>query len=180
MDHLENFEMDNGEISKLSEKIKLLNQVRKEIEDKEYELKKLKDIEKGISGEDIPQFLSKFGIDSIKLDNGAQVTIEEKINVSLPKKDVIKRNNLMKWISENGGAGIIKDTLTMFDPENSIIEKVKELGVSFERKKDIHASTLKAFFKEILGLKKNTIQKVEISEIPKEANLYIYKETKIK
>lgn len=176
----ENFEIDPQQLSNLSERIKELRNIREDIESLEKKLKDLKNIESKISSEEIPEHLSKFGIDSIKLEDGQEVSIKEDIHVTLPKTNPVKREKMLEWISAHGGGGIIKDNLIVQDPTEDIIDYTKDKNFSFERKKDIHSQTLKAFFREIIGMKKNSIQKVDLDEIPPEANFYIYKKTNIK
>jgi len=177
---LETSTLDKGNLTKLSEKINSLKRIRTEIKQCESRMKDLKNIEKVISGEDIPQFMSAYGIDSINLDDGSGVSVKESVYVSLPKTDPIKRRKVLEWVSEHGGSGIIKDNLTIKDPSYDIISTLDNAGYSYERKKDINALSLKAFIKNILGMQKNSIQKVDLADIPPEVNLFIGKETKIK
>ena len=75
---------------------------------------------------------------------------------------------------------MIKDTLTVVDPTQAVINSLNELGVLSERKKDIHAASLKAFIRELLGLKKNTRAKMTVVDLPTELNPYVYSQTIIK
>ena len=132
------------------------------------------------SQEDIPNFLTQFGIDELKLENGYKVTIKQDIACSLPKTDFAKRQKVLSFISNNGGGGMIKDTLTVVDPTQAVINSLNELGVLSEHKKDIHAASLKAFIRELLGLKKNTRAKMTVVDLPTELNPYVYSQTIIK
>lgn len=157
-----------------------LKKGRKTIAYLEDQLRVAKEFEKKLSQEEIPNLLLSKGISSLSLDDGLTVSINESIKVSLPKKDLIKRANILKWIIENGGANIIKRELTIEEPSIQTISILKKNAVLFEDKKNIHASTLKAWFKSKLGMSKNSLQEIEIGDVPKEANLFLYKETKIK
>jgi hypothetical protein len=180
LSYLEATEIKESDLQELAPKIRALQTVRKKIKDLEEELKAVKDIEKRLSGEEIPQFLSKFALSKLTLEDGSSLEVKEEIYVSLPKTDLIKRKKVMNWIIQHGGEGLVKDKVTIEDPGDTVLIALNNLECPYERKKDIHSQTLKAFFKNILGLKKNTIQQVELSEVPKEANLFIYKETKLK
>lgn len=177
---LESTELDKNSLNKLSEKVNNLKRIRKEIAQHEEMLKELKKLESTISGEEIPSFMAQFGIDSLTLDDGSGLTIKEDLSVSLPKLDPIKRKLIMDWISENGGRHLIKDNVTIEDVDETIMEALQDLNCYYTRKKDINPQSLKAFFRDLLGMKKNTVQKVELTDIPVEANLFVYRETKIK
>jgi len=181
-DFLENIETSTPEddLKKLSKLSIFLKEKRKIISQLEMQLAEAKENERQLSQEEIPMLLLKNNITSVNLEDGSEVSIQEKIRVSLPKKDVMKRITIMKWIIENGGANIIKRELKIEEPEKGVIDFLKENNVFFEDKKDIHASTLKAWFSSKLGMSKNSLQEIEIGDVPIEANLFIFKETKIK
>lgn len=172
--------LTNNNLSELSGKIKRLLKLRENIKEMEEKLKQVKKEENQLSGEEIPAYLAQFGIDSIKLDNGKSVTIREDLKCSLPKTDYVKRKNYLNWLRENGGSDIIKEELTINSPNAKIIEHLRKENITFLQSENIHPSTLKAFFRDILGITKNSVAKMEKSELPDYINLYIHRETKIK
>ncbi len=176
----QNDEMQSDSLKTLATLSKKLKDVRQEIAGAEEFLKILNKQEAQLSKEEIPNLLLSRGLSSISLDCGDKIEIQEKIYVTLPKKDLIKRKEVMRWIIEQGGANIIKRELKIDEPEDSVLTCLKENHICFEDKKDIHSSTLKAWFRSKLGISKNSLQEIEIGDVPKSANLFIYKETKIK
>lgn len=146
----------------------------------EKRLKQVKERERKLSQEEIPSLLLQNGLTMIQLNDGRKLEIEEKLHVSLPKKDPVKRSKVLQWVIENGGSDIIKDELTIEDPDISWIQKLKEMGVPYERKKDIHHQSFAAFVRNKLGMTKGSLPELEANDVPEEANLYLYKETKIK
>ena len=91
-----------------------------------------------------------------------------------------KRKTVLKWIIKNGGGSIIKRNLNIEEPGLGVLEFLVKHQIIFEDKKDINAGTLKAWFNSKLGISKNSLQEIEIGDVPKEAGLFVYKETKIK
>jgi len=179
LEHVESPTPEN-DLKKLSKLSIFLKEKRKIIALLEMQLAEAKENERQLSQEEIPMLLLRNSVTSINLEDGSKVSIQEKIRVSLPKKDFIKRNTVMKWIIENGGANIIKRELKIEEPEKGVIDFLKENNIFFEDKKDIHASTLKAWLSSKLGMSKNSLQEIEVGDVPIEANLFIFKETKIK
>ena len=167
-------------IELLGGKCRLLKEKRKEINQAEMHLSELKKQEETLSREEIPDLLLQTGLTEIKLESGERVEIKEKIACSLPKKDTGKRKIVLNFIIEQGGEHIIKRKLSVEEPEEFIITFLQEKRIPYSDIKDIHASTLKAWFSEKLGIKKNSLQELELQDIPKEANVFVYKETNIK
>lgn len=106
--------------------------------------------------------------------------MDKSLSVSLPKKDVLKRRTVLNWIIENGGEGIVDEILSVEDPEEELFSYLQQQAIPFNHNKDIHHSRLKAWFRAKLGIKKGTLQEIEVGDVPTEANLFIYSETKIK
>jgi len=181
-DFLENVRdiQDEDSLRQVSRYAFELSSLRKRIDLAEEKLKELKKEELKLSNEEIPDLLLSMGLTSISLDSGEKITIEENLHVSLPKKDLAKKRIVLIWIIENGGADMIKKELIIDEPEKKIIDYLKETHIPFKQQQGIHPSTLKAFFKSKLGITKGSLQEIEVGDVPEEANLYVYKETKIK
>jgi hypothetical protein len=130
----------------------------------------------------IPEMFAQLGITNITLENGKKVTVDTKISVSLPKKDPMRRRQALEWLTNNGGESIIKENVTV--DEKGYVEAAKKLfdsqQVPYTSDKDVHPQTLKAFFNEALGNKKNSMQTILPSEVPEVFSLYQYSETKLK
>jgi hypothetical protein len=166
------------EISTQCLKLKVL---RKHLEDIEKEESELKKEELELSRRIIPELLQKNGIDSIRLISGEVVEIREDLSVTIPKEDYLKRKQAFQYIeSLEGGKDIIKEKLTIDDYTDEIKSILQSKNVAFSENKDIHYQTLKSFFKDMLGMKKNTPAKIEFSNVPDCLIVYRYKETKFK
>lgn len=171
--------LDSAALATLQGKLSGLTDLRTQIAEVESHLKELKKEEMKRSREDIPSFLLQFGINRLDLDNGMCVTIKEDIACTVPKTDMVKRQAVMNFLIKNGGGGLIKDKVQIEDPTVAVMNKLEEDGVQYARTQDVNTSSLKAFVRGLLGLKKNTVASVEVSEVPKELNLYVYRETKV-
>ncbi len=180
MDFLESVKITKKDVEDLGQKIQLLKSIEAEIQETKEKLRELQEKYDTVSGEDIPAFLNQFGISSLSLNDGSKVTVKEDVFVSIPKSDMEKREKVLAWIEGHGGAAIIKDHITIEAPEQNVRDALAVIGAVYTEKKDIHAQTLKAFFRDLLGMNNNCIQKVSLSDIPEELHLYIKKQTKIK
>jgi len=169
-----------SDLSHLSIMCQDLEGLRVHIKESEEHLKKLKMQELKLSGEMIPEFLQLKGLSGVTLGTGAKIEITEDVKVSLPKTDPAKRKIALDFLRNNNGADIIKDTLTINCPEDTIKNYLIDESVPFKEEETVHPQTLKAYYTDLLGLKKNTIQRVNIEDVPKECGLFIYKKTKIK
>jgi hypothetical protein len=177
---LESNDVTGDDLKTLSTLCDRLKEKRKEIALMELQLKSLKETERKLGQEEIPNLLFSKGISSLSLEDGSTVTVRESVKVSIAKTDKQKRAEAFKWIIENGGAGIIKRELRIEEPEQQTITFLKDNSIAFDDKKDIHHSTLKAWFSSKLGISKNSLQEIEMGDVPSSINLFMYNETKIK
>ena len=175
----ENEPCEQDDLKRLSILCLILKEKQKLISEMEKKLAMLKSEETKLSSEEIPMFLKQKGLKAIQLEDGHKVEIKESVHVSLPKTDLVKRKIVMDFIISNGGSPMIKEQISVEDPEQSFIEFLNKESIPYEYKKDIHPSTLKAWFSSKLGKSKNSIQEINEEDVPKEANLFIKKETKI-
>ena len=167
-------------LKELSEKVTKLIQKRKDINFAEDKLKEIKKEEEELSRQAIPQLLLSCGLSSISLSSGEKIEIIEKLTVSIPKKDEENRKKVMKWLIKIGGANLIKQELKVEEPEQSIINFLQKEGIPFMNLHSVNARSFTAFLNAKLGMKKGSLQELELADIPKEVNPFVYKETKIK
>jgi hypothetical protein len=180
VDFLNDVNEDPKDLKQLSKLCKDLSEHRELIAATEMQLSELKDKERKLSQEAIPDLLLTNGLSALTLDDGSKVELKESLKVALPKTDNFKRAKAFQWITNNGGSDIIKDAITINEPEQDTINLLNENDIPYAAKRDIHHSTLKAWVSRKLGITKNSLQEINISDIPKELNVFIYKETKIK
>lgn len=178
---LEKGSKDNGKdiLADLGALILELISTRKDIDFAELQLKGLNEKEEGLSREEIPQLLLERGLTSITMDTGEKVSIDEKIHVTLPK-DPSRRRTVLAWLINQGGEHLIKKELKVEEPERKVVDFLIKNGIPHVTEETIHSASLKAFIQAKLGIAKGSLQEIEVGEVPKEANLFVYNETKIK
>lgn len=171
--------MQSGDLEKLGAMLTLLANKEERVAELTNELKQLEKEVRGLSREEIPDFLLSRGLRDLTLEDGTRVEVKEKVSVRLPK-DPVKKNIVLKWLIEQGGGNLIDQKLTVDDPEQDIIDYCKKQGIPFNQDRNVHFARFKSFVSSKLGLTKGSLPEIEASDIPKEANLYVYKETKLK
>ncbi len=176
---MEGKEKGDDILVELSGKVTSLIQKRKDISFAEEKLKEIIRQERILSREEIPQLLLSRGLSSITLETGEKIDIIEKFTAVIPK-DETKRSLVLKWLIKNGGDNLIVQELKIEEPELSLFEYLQEEGIPFFNEHKVNTNSFKAFLNAKLGLKKGSLQELEINDIPKEVNPFIYKETKIK
>lgn len=167
-------------LEELADKVNKLIQKRADIAFSEVKLKEMNVQEKSLSQDEIPQLLLSRGLSSISLSTGEKIDIIEKLAASIPKRDEIKKSKVLKWLIENGGGNLIKQELKVEEPEKVIVDFLQEKGIPFTNLPSVNSNSFKAFLNAKLGLKKGSLQELELGDIPEEVNPYLYKETKIK
>lgn len=170
---------DSPMLKELGLLVEALKDTQEEIADIEEDLKKLKEKERELSREEIPTLLLSNGMKSIELQEGGKLIVNEKLTCALPK-DPVKRKTCLRWIISQNGSGIISNDIIINDPEKSLLEELKKQGIPISKQHNVNAATLKSFVSGLLGIKKGSLPKIELSDIPSELNVFIYKETKIK
>jgi len=158
----------------------ILSEKRKEIEKLKHKLEELQEEEAKLSGVVIPNILLNMGVNSIKLDNGFTVEVDDIVYVSIPKDDLEKRKEALSFIKDNGGEGLIKEELKIYRPDDVVKNLLKDNNIYFQEFEDIHPATLKAFIKNLLGLSKNSVAVKSIEDIPKSLNVFLSKKTILK
>jgi len=157
----------------------ILLQKREDIDKAEAALKALKEDEKQLTQVDLPQMLKKHHISQMAMNNGITITASEELSCSLIK-DEERRKLALAWLIDNGGEDLIKDQLTIESPSANLLDTLNKGGVVYSLSKDVNVNSLKAWFREKLGLKRGILASVEQSTVPKEFGLYTYDLAKIK
>ena len=141
-------------LSDISDCVMELEKINAEIEKLEMELSEYKKRQMDLARNSIPEKMLQAGMDSFTLTNGKKIEIIEGLSVSLPKEDIVKRNQALDFIRDQGGEGIIKNELIIEGKEAELKDQKQILklnNISFEEKIDVHPSTLKSFCKEYSG-----------------------------
>jgi len=128
--------------------------LEKQIEKIEEELKDLNKTYYRLTTADIPDAMAMAGTISFTTTAGLKVKVQDIVRGSLPKTEPEKRAAAIKWLEENGAADIIKDEIVVavekgqHNAASDVIERLKELGLSFKSQTNVHPQTLAALARE--------------------------------
>jgi len=139
-----------AEARNLSDMVRELRSVDKAIEQRESELKTLKQERQKLTIELIPGVMDEMGVDRIDVDG---VTVMRKLIVSASIPEA-RKEEAFNWLREHKLDDIIKNDVTVSfgrgedNAAKNAVGVLRDLGFSPEVKTHIHAMTLKAFVKE--------------------------------
>ena len=143
-------EVDTGTTKSLSNLVRQVEELNKELDMAESHLKKLKQEKHKLQTDAIPALMDEMGVD--RLDVGdVSVTLKPFVSASIPQD---RRAEAHQWLRENGLDDIIKhDVVLSFgrgedETAHSIMLDLEQRGFHPESKTHIHSMTLKAFVKE--------------------------------
>ena len=139
-----------NEAKNLSDMVRELRRVDKEIEEAEKQMKLLKENRQKLTTELIPGLMDTMGVDRLDVDG---VTVTRKLIVSASITEE-KRERAFGWLRDNGLDDIIKnDVVVSFgrgedNAAKNAVGILREQGFDPDIKTHIHPQTLKAFVKE--------------------------------
>lgn len=108
--------------------------------------------------ETIPSAMQELGIESLTLDTGQKMKIQQEVYASIPSGN---KNAAFQWLNDNGFGGLIKvEVITAYGKgeQTDAMQLVAELqhrGLEASFDQSVHAQTLKAFIKEQLSIGTN-------------------------
>ena len=153
-----NFEQDKQDvvektsnIDKLSDKIKEMQAIQKDIELKEEFLKQRKKDLDHISGEIIPTMLAEMGLSFLKLSDGSSVEVKTNYSATITQANKEKAFN---WLRNNGLGDIIKNDVIVSFGRNEdnkaadYAELARGQGLQPTQKLKVEPMTLKALVRE--------------------------------
>ena len=143
-------QVDSGTGKQLSDLVRTLRNVEKQIEDAELHMKALKAEKHKLSVENIPSLMDEMGVERLDVDG---LTIERKmmVHASIPKD---RKDEAFAWLRDNGLDDIIKNDVTCSfgkgedNVAGDVVGILQEKGFDPQTKTHVHPSTLKAFVKE--------------------------------
>ena len=137
-----------------------------EVDRLEEELKEAKKKYNHVRQEEIPDFLSQFGISEIKLADGRKVKVKPDVSVTI--KD---HKAFYDFLRKRHDDAIIKNMLEMESPPGELVDELMDRGYTFSYNEKIHGQTLKAYFRSFL----------EVGDKPPDSvNVFTYSITSIK
>lgn len=134
----------------LSDLVRKLRAVEKEIYDAEEHVKSLKQEKHKLSVENIPSLMDEMGMQRIDVD-GVTVVRKLMVHASIPAS---RKDEAFTWLRENHLDDIIKNEITVSfgkgedNVAGDLVGSLIEQGFDPAQKTSIHPSTLKAFVKE--------------------------------
>ena len=164
---------DDLSLKALAQKCSKLEALETEIDQAEDNIKTLKEQQRKLSEEEIPNFLIEKGLTSIKLSSGAEVSVVEDIK---PGVTIANKNFCWNWLREQGHGDLIKNNVAvsfgMGEDESAkqLKAAIIELGMACTEKEDVHYQTLKAFVSE---------QHRKGALLPDEFGIHVANKTKI-
>ncbi len=143
-------QVDSGTGKQLSDLVRTLRNVEKQIEDAEIHMKALKAEKHKLSVENIPSLMDEMGVERLDVDG---LTVERKmmVHASIPQA---RKDEAFAWLRENGLDDIIKNDVTCSfgkgedNMAGDVVGILQEKGFDPKTKTHVHPSTLKAFVKE--------------------------------
>jgi hypothetical protein len=143
-------EVDTNTTKSLSNLVRQVDELNKDIDMAEQHLKKLKQERHKVQTESIPALMDEMGVD--RLDVGdVSVTLKPFVSASIPQD---RRAEAHQWLRDNGLDDIIKNDVVLSfgrgedDKAHDIMLDLEQKGFHPESKTHIHAMTLKAFVRE--------------------------------
>ena len=142
--------VNTGTGKQLSQLVRNLRTVEKDIEDAETHLKSLKQEKHKLSVENIPALMDEMGVERLDVDG---MTVERKMIVaaSIP---VANKEQAFDWLRSNGLDDIIKNDVTCSfgkgedNVAGDVIGMLRDKGFDPNTKTHVHPSTLRAFVRE--------------------------------
>ena len=143
-------QVDSGTGKQLSDLVRTLRNVEKQIEDAELHMKALKAEKHKLSVENIPSLMDEMGVERLDVDG---LTVERKmmVHASIPQD---RKDEAFAWLRDNGLDDIIKNDVTCSfgkgedNMAGDVVGILQEKGFDPQTKTHVHPSTLKAFVKE--------------------------------
>ena len=142
--------VDSGTGKQLSDLVRSLRNIEKQIEDVETHMKSLKAEKHKLSIENIPALMDEMGMERIDVDG---LTVERKmmVHASIPQD---RKEEAFAWLRDKGLDDIIKNDVTCSfgkgedNMAGDVVGMLKDRGFDPKTKTHVHPSTLKAFIKE--------------------------------
>lgn len=141
-----------GEVGRLAA---ALTEAEREVEAAESALKVAKERQRKIAEEDLPSAMEEVGLKEVKLPDGSKIAVKQDVYVAIPS---LNREACWTWLDEHGHGGLIKTQIVAQfgrgEEQHELMQQVMQalmmLNVDATPKQDVHAQTLKAWFREQL------------------------------
>ena len=142
--------VDTGKLKDISKSCNKLLETQKEIEKTEEVLKHLKEEEKTISEEVIPNLMQEAGVSMIKTEDGKTVKVSQFYAARIPES---KRDEAFDWLRENDAGDMIKNIVSLNFGKSedavatALVEELVERKLNVSQKMKVEPMTLKSSVK---------------------------------
>ena len=143
--------VDTEAAKDIAEECNKLIETQKEVANMEEQLKKLKETERNLSEQSIPNLMREAGIKELKLDDGTAISVKPYYSASISKA---KEKEAFEWMRQNGFGDLIKNKVELQfgkaqdELAKKLVEELKSKGHNVSQKMKIEPMTLKAFIRE--------------------------------
>lgn len=171
-------DVDESSIKNLSRLVNDLLVTEGEIGNTEERLRKLKDQQKQLSEQAIPDKLAELGVADLRLSDGSRISADPFYSARITAKNLGLAHD---WLRDHGHGDIIKNTLTVSfsQGEDADATRLAELltkeGYLPQTKEAVHPSTLRAFVREMIESGNSSFD----VDTQKKFSVYTGKRTKI-
>lgn len=144
-----------ADLDRLTLQAEKLTEQRKKAEE---HAQKLKAAEDQLLNKDIPELLARMHLNDCTTASGIAVKVKREIKASLPGHERVEaRMGALRWLIEHGHGGVIKNQVSVALDRgedaraDDLVVKLRADGFDVESKKDVHAATLSALFRELMA-----------------------------
>ncbi|MAL10328.1 MAG: hypothetical protein CMF74_11760 [Maricaulis sp.] len=142
--------VDTGKLKDISTSCKKLLETQKEIDKMEDALKELKEEERIISEETIPNLMQEAGVSMIKTEDGKTVQVSQFYAARIPQS---KQGEAFDWLRENGAGDMIKNIVSCNfgraedGQATDLVADLQSKGLNVSQKMKVEPMTLKSYVK---------------------------------
>ena len=148
LEALSTVSVDTAMTTDIAKECNKLIETQKEVANMEEQLKKLKETERTLSEQSIPNLMREAGISEIKLEDGTAIGVKPYYAASISKA---KQDEAFTWLRDNGFGDLIKNNVILQfgkaqdEDANNLVTELKSKGHNVSQKMKVEPMTLKAF-----------------------------------
>ena len=148
LEALSTISVDPAITKEIADECNKLIETQKERAITEEKLKTLKETERGLSEQSIPNLMQEAGYSEIKLVDGTAISINTFYAASISKA---KEEEAFDWLRDNGYGDLIKNNVILQfgkaqdEDANNLVGELKSKGHNVSQKMKVEPMTLKAF-----------------------------------
>lgn len=143
--------VDTAKSADIAQTCNKLLETQKEIKTAEDKIKKLKEAERNLSDNVIPNLMREAGLSSLGLANGDKVEVKPYYSANITESFKERAHN---WLRENNFDDLIKNTVTLSfgkgqdEEAKKVLQDANNKGYQVKSKEAVHPSTLRGFVKD--------------------------------